>query len=302
MKWFHRQSALLSGMALLFNLLIQPTWSAQLSHAGSAPDPAQVSGSADIWLDSNGEPLPFQTDEAVLEFLQQARIVSSGSVGVGVNGIRKVLLEKDGVRAHAAFRDVRVRKHRVRLQDGRFYMNFTDDCIFELVAYRLSRILGIDAVPPTVKRTFRRSKGTLQIWVENAMMQSEYTRKKPETPPTARPTHQFQTMYLFDSLIANDDRNAGNLLWDSSWKLWMIDHTRAFRWEMEARSLDRLRMCDRAVFQRLKEVGDELLEAELKDALSPRELGALLARRMQIVQHLERMISERGEEIVLFER
>jgi len=34
---------------------------------------------------------------------------------------------------------------------------------------------------------------------------------------------------LFDQLIYNTDRNLGNLLIDKSWRLWMIDHTRAFK-------------------------------------------------------------------------
>ena len=40
-------------------------------------------------------------------------------------------------------------------------------------------------------------------------------------------------MRLFDSLIFNDDRNPGNYLFDADWKLWMIDHSRAFQMRRE---------------------------------------------------------------------
>ena len=35
-------------------------------------------------------------------------------------------------------------------------------------------------------------------------------------------------MKLFDQLIANIDRNQGNLLYDADWHLFLIDHSRAF--------------------------------------------------------------------------
>ena len=34
---------------------------------------------------------------------------------------------------------------------------------------------------------------------------------------------------VFDQLIGNIDRNVGNLLITSDWRIWAIDHTRAFR-------------------------------------------------------------------------
>lgn len=300
MKRVQQKLARLSKVAGLFVCLSQPVWPIQPIDAGKAA--AENSPPTTSWLDADGEALPFQTDDQILRYLQEARIVSSKTVGVGINGIQKVLLEKDGLRVHAAFRDVRDRKRNVRLQDGRFHISFSDDCIFEVAAYRLSSILGIKAVPPAVERTIQRSKGTLQIWVENAMMQSEYVQQRPKVNSARERIRQHQMLYLFDSLISNDDRNAGNLLWDSNGKLWMIDHTRAFRWDSEAPRLERIRMCDRAVFQRLKEVGDDVIESELKGVLSRRELSSLLKRRQQIVEHLERLIAEKGEEDVLFER
>ena len=39
---------------------------------------------------------------------------------------------------------------------------------------------------------------------------------------------QLQVVRVFDELIQNRDRNQGNILWTSDWKMWLIDHTRAF--------------------------------------------------------------------------
>ena len=35
-------------------------------------------------------------------------------------------------------------------------------------------------------------------------------------------------MKMFDNLIHNPDRNAGNLIVDDDWNLYLIDHSRAF--------------------------------------------------------------------------
>jgi hypothetical protein len=46
-------------------------------------------------------------------------------------------------------------------------------------------------------------------------------------------------MALFDQLIFNDDRNQGNMLIGKDWKVWLIDHTQDFSWEvLSAECLD----------------------------------------------------------------
>lgn len=46
---------------------------------------------------------------------------------------------------------------------------------------------------------------------------------------------------VFDELIQNRDRNAGNVLWTKDWTMWMIDHPRAFRTGHELLRPDLLR-------------------------------------------------------------
>ena len=172
--------------------------------------------------------MPFQNDSEILEFLRTARVVTWKSVGVGVNDISKVLLEKDGVQLHAAFRKVSIFKQRIKMDNGDIKSSFRDDCRFELAAYRLSRPLGLDNVPPVVKRKIGSDTGTLQVWVENAMMEMERHSENLQPPRELPWTQQWQTIRLFDNLIENDDRNEGNILIDVDWKLWMIDHTGSF--------------------------------------------------------------------------
>ena len=87
----------------------------------------------------------------------------------------------------------------------------------------------MDNVPHTVQRRIGHRKGSMQLWIENAMTDKSRRRRNLKAPDQRRRALEKQLMYLLDNLMFNDDRNQGNILYDSEWKLWMIDHTRAFR-------------------------------------------------------------------------
>ncbi len=263
----------------------------------SAPEEA---ASPRAWQDSTGTPLPFHNDSEILEFLRTARVVTQKTVGVGVNEISKVLLEKDGVQLHGAFRKVSIFKHRINLSDGSFKNNFRDDCRFEVAAYRLSKLLGLDNVPPVVKRKIGRDTGTLQVWVENTMMEKQRHSENLQAPRELPWTRQWQTVRLFDNLIDNDDRNEGNILIDSDWKVWMIDHTRSFTGTKKLRNPLLIRWCRRDLWEKLQELDREVLKQECKGVLSGGQIKALMARRDLLVQHIQKKIDEKGEGTVLF--
>ncbi len=252
------------------------------------------------WQDPDGTPLPFHNDSEILEFLRTARIVSEKQMNVGINRISKVLLEKDGVQLHAAFRNVYVTKPQATMGNGEIQYNFRDDCRFELAAYHLSKMLGLDNIPPVVKRKIGGDTGTLQVWVENAMMEKERSSKKIRPPKRMDWTHQWQTLRLFESLIDNIDRNLGNILIDSDWKMWMIDHTRSFGRTKKLRNAPLIRQCRRDVWERLQGLDREVLKKECKNLLQNVQIKALMARRDLLVQHIQKLIDEKGEDRVLF--
>ena len=81
------------------------------------------------------------------------------------------------------------------------------------------------------------------------MMDEQVRYNKKISPPAEvleRWNQQMQLLRLFDQLIANTDRNLGNLLIGNDWTIWAIDHTRAFRTQPDvedARQHDALRSC-----------------------------------------------------------
>ncbi len=137
-----------------------------------------------VWLGPGGKPLPYRTEDEVLDFMRTARVVQSDEIEEGVSEPRKVLLEKDGIRLHAIFRDVNYdgRGRTTILADGSKVIGFRDSYLFEVAAYELSRLLGLDNVPPTVLRTIGGDHGSLQLWIEGSM--SDSTRlKRRKNPP-----------------------------------------------------------------------------------------------------------------------
>ncbi len=262
---------------------------------------AEETAAAGRWLGPDGEPLPFVTEDEVEEFLRKARVVEQKVVTTGVNRPLKLRLERGGVSANAVFRTADIRRRRAVIE-GKIYIDFHDSYIYECAAYELSRLLAIDNVPPCVQRTLSRNEGTLQLWVESAMTERDRLEAEIKPPATTSWPRQKQTMRLFDLLIANFDRNQTNMLIDTSWKLWFIDHTRSFRKDPEIEGIQRIVWCDRAVWERLQALDHDLLKRHLKPLLSPLEINALLKRKDLLVGHLERRIAEVGEGAVLFDR
>ena len=101
------------------------------------------------WMGADGEYLPFQSDEEILAFLGSAEAERVKELTTGVNRPLKVLLRKDGILAHAIFRTVDIKKTRFETQKH-VYLDFRDSYVYECAAYEMSRLLGIDNVPPCV--------------------------------------------------------------------------------------------------------------------------------------------------------
>lgn len=257
---------------------------------------------AHVWLDINKQPLPFKNDDEVLEFLRTARPGRAQIVGKGISGVRRVEIEKDGLKARAAFRDLRQEIEVAVTPGGQRLTNFRDDYIFECAAYELARMLGLDMIPPTVRRTVNGRPGSLQMWIESRILDEEerQTRKIPP-PDVAAWNLQIQVMKVFDNLIDNFDRNPGNILIDQNWKLWMIDHTRSFRAQPELlQSPKEILLCERGLWERLKNFNEQEARERLRPFLRTGEINALFARRVKLVALIEGLIRERGESEVLF--
>jgi hypothetical protein len=251
------------------------------------------------WLGPDGKPLPFSSDEELLAFLTTAPVVETKQLSDGINRPERLTLERDGIRVRAIFRNVDDSRTSDSSAIERQYPSFRDRYIFEVAAYELSRMLGLDNVPPAALYRWNGQQGSIQLWVEGARPESKRiaAHEQPDDPSSW--IRQRYDMMLFDSLIYNFDRNHGNQLLDASGKLWFIDHTRSFKRQPILPSKEKIKSVDSALWDRLR----TLDPIEVRDRLSPYlnelEMKALLKRHKLLVQHVESMIAERGELEVL---
>ncbi len=223
-------------------------------------------------------------------FLKSASLKKTKGAKKGVTGTVRATLEHDALLHDCSIQRIDDEQQKYQTERGTEY-NFRDSWKFNVAAYRLGRMLGLDKmIPPSIERTFDGKKGAWTWWVEDVQMDEvERLKRKISAPDKDQWSRQYLIMKVFDQLIFNTDRNATNILYDKDWHLWMIDHTRAFRLShklMDEKSLDKI---DRAFFERLKLLDEVKVKQELGPYLRPMEIKAVMARRDVIVSHFERM-------------
>lgn len=229
------------------------------------------------------------TDVEREAFLASARVVRTRGVSTGVtNTIRATL--SDGVTTHDASIQT-IDEYRQVYQTPRgTEINFRDSWRFNVAAYRIDRLLRLDMIPVSVERRHAGKSGSFTWWVDDVLMdERERYRKKHQSPDSADWNQQMSIARLFDQLIANVDRNLGNLLIDRHWRIWLIDHSRSFRLAPTLRSPRNLSRVDRAILEALRAVDKEALTRVVGDYLTSVEVDALLARRDLIVAHFDRL-------------
>jgi hypothetical protein len=134
-------------------------------------------------------------------------------------------------------------------------------------------------------------------------MFDEVDRKKQGIDPPNKDewNQQMYAVRVFDQLIYNTDRNLGNLVIDKQWRMWMIDHTRAFRIATSLKNDKDLVMCDRKLLASLRKLDEETLNEQLRPYLNKTEVKAMLERRDVIVKFFDDAVKAKGEGAVLYD-
>ncbi len=184
--------------------------------------------------------------------------------------------------------------------NGSFRQNYRDAAVFEVAAYELSRILRINMVPPAVERVINETRGSLQAWIDGAMTEKVKFDEKLAPPRLAEWGRYRQVRDIFDTLVQNDDRNLGNTLIDSAWKLWLIDCTRCFYPLTRLQNPEKLVFMESHLWEALKTTPEKQVRDRLQAYLEKTEIDALMKRWEQLVKHYSTEIKSRGERLVLF--
>jgi hypothetical protein len=224
-------------------------------------------------------PRPAGIDDDALEtWLAQAEIVGVEGLDTGITKPQRVTLRKDGIELRAVFKQLSTD---FGIQDRTRAMNESDRYQYEMAAYKLDRLIGLDMVPVTVLRSIKGKQGALQFWIEGALSVREILQQKLQKAGWCESGPQYNLMNVFDLLIHNADRNQQNALWTRDWTLVLIDHTRAF-----AALTGNPTLLYRggayvppALAKRLESLDQETLTKTLGPYLQQRQISAILKRR-----------------------
>ncbi len=284
-----------------FALLVLVASAVEYGVTGTASAEQPIPPSGYQWLDVDGKPLPFQDRDTIREAMRSAPVVSETPIDRGVGGSIKLVLEYDETRFHAAFRMID-RAEKATLSSAGTRRTYRDSHIFEVAAYEVDQVLGIQRVPPAVRRTLDGRRGSVQIWMEGTTPEDVLLREDRLDPPDVRSwRRQKQVMRVFDALVDNTDRNRGNILIDRTWRLWFIDHTRTFGESTRLQHVDRITACDRQQWLALSKIDDATLRQRLGPYLTSRQISRLLLRRNKLIKHIQKQIDKHGEDTVLFD-
>ena len=230
---------------------------------------------------------PVPADAEIERFLKEADVISTKSTKKGVTDSLRATLSDGKLTHDAQIQNIDESKREFRSNQG-VEFDFRDSFAFNIAAYRIDRLIGLNMVPVSIGRTHRSAPTAFTWWIDDVLMdEGDKVKNKVEPPNPGFYSRQRVMMYVFDELIANIDRNQGNIIYTKDWRIWLIDHTRAFRKNSSLKVPGRITRCDKQVYERLKALDRETLKAEVGKQLDDGQIKSLLARRDAIIKKLD---------------
>jgi hypothetical protein len=228
--------------------------------------------------------------------------VGSEDIPEGVTKPLRIFLKKGELEGSGAWKNV-----------GGVEQGFLEGWQYEIAAYEMDKLLGLNMVPPTVEREFKGETGSLQLWMEFVMSDLERMEKNIKIPSSNLDnwSKRKYIMRAFDSLIANDDRTQQNIRYAENWRIILIDHSRSFRSSdkftknlvygkngIKERKL--FRVLPRAFVEKIGALNFDNIKKAVGPYLEDKEIQAILARKELLLKEIDEMIKEQGEAKVLY--
>jgi hypothetical protein len=227
--------------------------------------------------------------EQMEHFLATAKVVGHHGINKGITNPIRLTLSDGAITHDAAFTYVNEHRGVMELDSGRTELNF------------VAKMLALDGMMPvTVPYRYDSTPGALSWWVDVKMDEGERVKKKIEAPDQNAWGEQIYRMRVFSALVADTDRNAGNILIGPDWKLWMIDFTRAFRTWKNLEKPELLARCDKRLLGSLRILTADGIVQQTDNLLTTQEINALLARRDEILKRFDELIAQKGVAKVLY--
>jgi hypothetical protein len=261
-----RTLALVATYVALWTISFTAILAAQHSTATESPRP---------WLGQ---------EQRIEEHLRNAAITRMEDIGTGVTLPKRAYLTPNEPVASLAWKV---------LPPGR-RKGFWESYKSEIAAYELDRLLNMRMVPPAVERRIGNETGAAVMWVPGMKSVKELGGKVPSGAVWGKPIRQMQ---MFDNLIRNIDRNAGNILIGQPGDVILIDHSRAFT--TDGKLQNKMERVDADLWERMQTLNRENLMRALGGWLDEDAIAAIIMRRDSMASEIDKLIAKRGRALVL---
>jgi hypothetical protein len=164
----------------------------------------------------------------------------------------------------------------------------------EIAAYELDKLLNLRMIPPTVERQIDGEVGAAVMWVDGPRSVKQLGGKVPSGPAWGT---ALRKMLLFDNLIGNPDRNAGNIMVGPPGELILIDHSRAF---VTGRDLpNKVERVDAELWEAVMALTREDLARVLRPWIDDGAIDAILNRRTRMAAEVDKLVAKKGRALVI---
>jgi hypothetical protein len=230
--------------------------------------------------------------ESLEKVLREARVekIDKARLG-GRTGPWLVTLDDGEGRQRAVFRHV----------DRRRPHPTPDSYKYDIAAYELTKLLGVELIPPVVEREVGGRQGSLQLFLENCVREKDRKRKKLEPPNPPAFSRAIAAVRVFENLTYDECQDTDDLyIHTEDWRVCRVDFSEAFAPAGALLPGCEISVCSRALYDGLLKLNGAALRGKLSRYLSEEEIAALEARRNLILEKIKMLIDERGEDTVLF--
>ena len=241
------------------------------------------------------------TKDQIKVFLQTAEVIKSKPSPRGVTHPLRLTLSNGTITHDAAFQAIDEHKSEMKLESGKVEFGFVDSYKYNIAAYQLAELIGLDDMLPVyVERKWQGKIGSLSWWLPVKMDDADRVQKKITAPDTDKWNKQMYRVRVFDELVYDTDPNLTNVLIGEDWTIWRVDFSRAFRTGKDLREPKNLVKCDRQLFEKMKALKADEVTEKTKPYLSKSQVNGVMARRDKIVATFQTLIAEKGEKEVLY--
>jgi len=137
---------------------------------------------------------------------------------------------------------------------------------YEIAAYEMDKLLDLNMIPPTVEKRFRNKKGSLQLAIDLLYDELEIQEKNIQFPEEMR-DNRTDRKYIMKNGIKGDQP---------------------------------IRRLPRSFVEKIRALTFEKIKEAVGFYLTKREINAIMARKELLLEEIEEMIKEIGEDKVLY--